>query len=283
MTALEPYLDRITRADARNLPLPARSVPVVITSPPYFGLRQYGDDELEIGRGTLEDYLKETRLVFAELERVLVPDGLVWWNVGDTRTGSGGAGGDYRTGSKAGRAKYRQGATGLPRGQWALAPHRAAIALQEDGWLVIADITWSKGKVRLRNGVPELVTRRRPEDLRFVKRPGISSERIFLFARTTKARRRFRPSMLEEPGDVWTFAPSSAKGRPRHEAPYPDELVRRCLLPSTLPGDVVLDPFAGRGTTLKVALEHGRHAIGFDLYARAPETESSGPQQEASS
>lgn len=257
----------IARADARDLPLPDHVADVVITSPPYFGLRNYGDDELELGRGSLEEYLKEVRAVFAELERVLAPDGLVWWNVGDTRTGSGGSGGDYITGSKREARRFRQGPTGLPRGQHALIPHRSAIALQDDGWLVLADVTWSKASVKLRDGVPELVTRRRPEDLFHVRRPGTSSERIFLFARTLSARRRFRPSMLTETGDVWTFPPDGDRRRPKHSAPFPDELVRRCLLPTTLPGDLVLDPFAGAGTTLRIARAHGRRAVGFDLYA----------------
>lgn len=262
---LEPYLGRITRADARDLPLPDDSIDVAIFSPPYWGLREYGDDEDEIGRKTLDEYIAETVAYFRELARVLKPDAVAWCNVGDTRTGSGGAGGDYSTGSKKHARPFRQGSAGLARGQWAMVPHRIAIALQADGWLVLADVTWSKGKVRLRNGVPELVTRRRPEDLKHVRRPGISSERIFLFARSLDARRRFRPSMLTEHGDVWLFPPDPVKGR-SHSAPYPPELVRRCLLPTTLPGDVVLDPFAGSGTTLKVAAEHGRRAIGFDLY-----------------
>lgn len=259
----------IARADARDLPLASGTIDVVITSPPYFGLRNYGDDEAELGRGSLDEYVKETRAVFAELERVGKPDALVWWNVGDTRTGSGGAGGDYtgKTDAHANPRRFRQGPTGLPRGQHALVPHRAAIALQDDGWLVLADVTWSKANVKLRHGVPELVTRRRPEDLLHVRRPGSSSERIFLFARTLDARRRFRPSMLEETGDVWTFPPDGDRRRPKHAAPFPDELVRRCLLPTTLPGDLVLDPFAGSGTTLRVAQAHGRRAVGFDLYA----------------
>lgn len=272
----------IDQADARDLPLPdAKDNPdppvCVITSPPYFGLREYGDDAAELGRGSLEEYVKETRLVFAELERVLAPDAFVWWNVGDTRTGSGGAGGDYSNpkGSKRAARPFRQGATGLPRGQAALVPYRAAIALQEDGWLVIADVTWSKANVKLRRGVPELVTRRRPEDLFHVRRPGLSSERIFLFARTLDARRRFRPSMLVEHGDVWTFPPDGDRRRPKHVAPFPDELVRRCLLPTTLPGDLVLDPFAGAGTTLRVASAHGRRAIGFDLYAAGSHSSTS--------
>lgn len=268
---LEPYLGRITPADARRLPLDDHSVDgVAITSSPYWRLREYGDDPDELGRGDLDTFLEELLDALDELGRVLVPDTLVWWNIGDTRTGSGGAGGDYSKGNRRGRRGFSGSAKAggnLARGQWAQVPHRFSIAAQDRGWLVLADVTWSKGKVRLRNGVPELITRRRPEDLRHVKRPGISSERIFLLARTLDARRRFRPSMLEELGDVWTFPPDTEKGREKHAAPYPPELVRRCLLPTTLPGELVLDPFAGSGTTLRVAERHGRKAIGFDLYA----------------
>src|SRR5207253_6620302 len=131
----------------------------------------------------LADYLVETCAYFDELARVLVDDGLVWLNIGDTRTGSGGAGGDYSTGSKKHARPFRQGTAGLPRGQWAQIPHRVTIELQARGWLVIADVTWSKGKVRLRNGVPEPVTCRRPADLRHGPRPESSSHRILLLAR----------------------------------------------------------------------------------------------------
>lgn len=269
--ALEELVGRVTRADAIALPLEDDVADVAVTSPPYWGLREYGDDPAELGRRSLEDYLYELVVVGREIARVLKPDGLLWLNIGDTRTGSGGAGGDYSSsGRRKGRRTYKQGPSGLPAGQQALVPHRAAIALQADGWLVLSDVTWSKGKVRLRDGLPELVTRRAPEDLRHARRPGRSSERIFLLARTAKARRRLRPSMLEELGDVWTFPPDADRRRPKHDAPFPDELVRRCLLPSTLPGDLVLDPFAGSGTTLRVAERHGRRAVGFDLYAEEP-------------
>lgn len=280
----ELALGTIHQADARALPLETSSIDGVgITSPPYWRLREYGDDDREAGRGSLETYLAETLDALDELGRVLVDDALVWWNVGDTRTGSGGAGGDYQAkGGRAGRRGFRQVAAdrgGLARGQWALVPPRFALGAQDRGWLVLADVTWSKGKVRLRKGVPELVTRRRPEDLHHVKRPGISSERIYLLARTLDARRRFRPSMLEELGDVWTFPPDAEPGRRKHDAPFPPELVRRCLLPSTLPGDVVIDPYAGTGTTIRVAERHGRQAIGFDLYAPSSEVAKPEPSQ----
>lgn len=262
---LEELLGRVTRADARALPLEDHVADVVVESPPYFGLRNYGDDAAEIGRASFDDYLVEILDHFRELERVLAVDGLVWLNLGDTRAGSGGSGGDYSSGRVKGRT-YKQGKSGLAAGQAIGVPWRVATALQADGWLVLADVVWSKGIVRLRDGVPELVTRRKPENLKHARRPGLSKEYVFLLARTSKARRRFRPSMLDELGDVWTFPPNPERGR-KHEAPFPPELVRRCILPTTLPGEIVLDAFAGSGTTLRVCAKHGRQAIGFDLYA----------------
>lgn len=230
------------------------SVDAVVTSPPYFGRRTYGDSEDELGRGEhLKTYVDRLVELGRELRRALKPDGVLWLNIGDTAAGSGGAGGDHnRGGSKAWVPKYRQGPTGLERRQWIGVPWRVALALQEDGWLLRSAVTWDK-------------VNRRPEDLRHARRPGESSEAIFLFAAGWP--HRFYPERLEEPGDVWHFKARRRADAPRHFAPYPEELALRCILPSTEPGELVLDPFAGSGTTLHVAEELGRRAIGVDLYA----------------
>jgi len=76
---------------------------------------------------------------------------------------------------------------------------------------------------------------------------------------------RFHHDRLVQPGDVCHFPPGSSG--PAHEAPFPDELVRRCLTPSTDPGDLVLDPFCGSSTTIRVSRACGRRAVGLDLYA----------------
>jgi hypothetical protein len=94
---------------------------------------------------------------------------------------------------------------------------------------------------------------------------------IYLFTpaerpRTARAPKpRFFPSGLEETGSVWHFRPGG--NGDSHLAPFPDELARRCILPTTLPGDVVLDPFSGSGTVPRVAAELGRRGIGIELYA----------------
>ena len=82
--------------------------------------------------------------------------------------------------------------------------------------------------------------------------------------RATSPRPKWYPSALTETGSVWHFPPGGS-GDP-HLAPFPDELARRCILPTTLPGDVVFDPFAGSGTVPRVAHQLGRRGIGLELY-----------------
>lgn len=124
-------------------------------------------------------------------------------------------------------------------------------ALLLTGWRLRLPIVWNKG-------------RQSPEDLAHVRRPRWQHEMIFMLAPGPE-RTRFFPQRLTETGSVWTFPPGGSG--PAHLAPFPNELARRCIIPSTSPGDLVLDPFAGSGTTVRVAELIGRRAIGLDLYA----------------
>lgn len=229
-----------------------KSVHCVVTSPPYWGLRTYGDSAEEVGRFSLIDYVQDIELLGDEVARVLKDDGLFWLNVGDTAAGSGGSGGDYRPGGKRdGKNVYKQGKSNVPGGQWTLVPQRVSLALQERGWLVRSWITWSKGRPR-------------PESLAHVKRPRVTTEVILMLAKGRPY--RFFPERLvgDAKTDVWKITPPRTDGS--HPATFPAELPRRCILASTEPGDTVLDPFCGVGTTLKVAEEEGRVGIGYDLY-----------------
>lgn len=239
------------------LPFPDGMFHCAITSPPYWGLRSYGEDEGELGRSgqSLDEYLDELVKVCAEVKRVLADDGVFFINIGDTASGSGGAGGDYNSGgSKDGRPRWKQGASGLPARTWCNVPGRLADRLVADGWLLRSAIVWDKGMERR-------------EALDHVKRPRPAHEMIYMLTKQGQ-KYRFFPDQMTESGTVWHFAPESsgAKG----QAPFPDELPRRCLEAATEEGDWVFDPFSGSGTTVRVAQAMSRKAIGLDLYAEEP-------------
>lgn len=246
-----PVEMQVVTGDARAVPMPDEMFHSIVTSPPYYSLRTYGDSDSEIGRGDVDTYLKDMYMCALEWRRLLAPDGLLWLNIGDTASGSGGAGGDYnRGGSKEGRPRYRQGKTDRDPMQWLNIPHRVVEEFVAAGWLYRACITWDKGVLR-------------PEDLRHARRPGIGHEFIFMFAKSRK--HRFYEEHLVERGSVWHFPPAR---RVRHQAPFPLELPLRCIPLSTKPGDLVLDPFAGSGTTIEAAEALGRRGVGLDLYAK---------------
>lgn len=259
----------IVRADARRIPLPDASVDVVVTSPPYLRQRAYGlDDAREIGReDSVDEYVRMIADVFDELRRVMKPDtSSAWLNIGDKANNSGGAGGDWAKDKReqalagGGPGRFRDG--NYPEASWLDVPHRVLHELQARGWRLRMPIVWDKG-------------REAPESLRHVRRPRWSHEMIFLLVPWERSRRRtdlrpkWYPSGLVETGSVWHFPPGG-NGDP-HLAPFPDELARRCILPTTLPGDVVFDPFAGSGTVPRVAAQLGRIGLGTELYAGRPD------------
>lgn len=272
----------LIRADARDLPIASGSVDAVVTSPPYLRQRRYGDSPLEGGtEESLIEYVVWLGDVFDEVARVLRPDGLAWLNIGDKANGSGGAGGDWtrknpdsslaarfqRPDAIATRMKQLRGPDRGPgaftdpdyrEGSYLDVPGAVVRELLRRGWRLRLPIVWNKG-------------REAPESLRHVRRGRFAHEMLYMLApgprpkKKSQPKTRFFPSMLAETGSVWTFPPGGSG--PSHLAPFPDELARRCILPSTLPGDLVLDPFDGSGTTRRVASAHGRRSIGVDLYA----------------
>jgi site-specific DNA-methyltransferase (adenine-specific) len=260
---------RILSGDCREIlpTLPTSSVDAVVTSPPYLKQRVYGRDVAhELGlEETAADYVRNLADVFDELRRILRPTGFAWLNIGDKANNSGGAGGDWNSTAKlqkisGGPGRFRDPA--YPEGSYMDIPGMIVAELLRRGWRLRLPIVWDKG-------------RESPESLRHIGRPRWSHEMIYLLSpmprpRHAGARRpRFYTSALEETGSVWHFPPGGS-GDP-HLAPFPDELARRCILPTTLPGDVVLDPFSGSGTVPRVAHELGRQGIGIELYAERPE------------
>lgn len=220
----------------------------IVTSPPYWGLRSYTGQENEIGTGPAAQYIADMKLCALEWHRIASDDCTLWLNLGDTAAGSGGAGGDYNSGgAKDGKPRWKQGEPGRPKMQWMNMPHRVVEEFVSAGWLYRSCVTWEKPG-------------RRPEDLNHVRRPGVSHEFIFML---TKSRKYvWNNDALKETGSVWHFPTS--RGR-NHLAPFPLELPLRCIALSSEPGDQVLDPFAGSGTTLEAAEQLGRIGIGLDI------------------
>ncbi len=241
--------------------IPDDSIDCVVTSTAYWGKRSYNQDygveqhEDEMGRGSLDAYIEEQAALGKEMWHLLRDTGTYWLNLGDTNSGSGGAGGDHNIGgSKENIARYKQGDVGdlAPR-QQLLIPWRVALVLQEQGWLVRKVITWDKGVVK-------------PEDPKHVRRPRFSSETILMLVKSWDY--TYHHEREEEPGDVWHFPPY--RGPRKGPAPFPDELPARCIALSTNQGQVVLDPCAGTNTTGRVAEWMGRRWISTDLYLGEP-------------
>lgn len=231
----------------------------VVTSPPYWGLRRMGDSDHEIGIEPMERYVQNMAELAAQVYHV-TDEGATWWlNLGDTFAGSGGAGGDYTKGGRKNQPLWKQGDTHLNGPQQCLIPWRVAIAIQEwTDWHVRKVITWDQAK-------------RRPESLTHVRRPLVQSEQLFMLTKGNQNRWYWDADMDGAEvckGDVWTISIPRKKRTPgqKHIPPFPEELVRRCLQLSTQPGDRVLDPFAGTGTTLRVADDMGREGYGMDIY-----------------
>lgn len=303
--------------------LPDESVQCCVTSPPYFGLRDYGMDE-QLGLETNpHEYVASMVAVFAALRRVLRDDGTLWLNLGDSYARNGGTpGGGNRELLHMNNTQRRM--TSVPRGCDLKAkdlvgiPWHVAFALRADGWYLRSDIIWSKP-----NPMPESIT----------DRPTKAHEYMFLFAKSSKyyydheaVKEPYAPGSLERylypfggskneeladtprgktrmvgmreykgqatkdydgagaqnPSDtkrrimesmaagggrnrrtVWTIPTQPYRGA--HFATFPEKLVEPCILAGSKPGDLVLDPFAGSGTTGAVACRLGREFVGIEL------------------
>jgi DNA modification methylase len=277
----------ILQGDALTLlrDMPADSIRCCVTSPPYWGLRDYGHaGQLGLER-TPEEYVARMVEVFREVRRVLADDGTLWLNLGDSYAAQGGSreygSSDGANGRGPAVAGLRSPAPGLKPKDLVGIPWRMAFALQADGWWLRSDIIWSKP-----NPMPESVT----------DRPTKAHEYLFLLAKS--ARYYYDAAAIAEPVEcdrmrgpslhpdaastngngglsrrpiggtrnrrsVWTITPKPFKGA--HFAVMPEALVEPCVLAGSAPGDVVLDPFAGSGTVGVVSLRHGRRFIGLEL------------------
>lgn len=232
--------------------VPSGSVQTVVTSPPYWSLRDY-QAAGQIGREEpLPDFLKSLIVIFDKIRRTLSDTGTVWVNIGDSYT-SGNR--DRRAPDKKNPARAMAMRPKTPEGlkpkDLIGVPWRFALAMQEAGWYLRSDIIWYKPNTQ-------------PESVR--DRPTRSHEHVFLF--TKSEHYYYNVDAVKGPNgrrlrDVWDLNTLGYHGA--HFATYPDELVQRCLLIGSEPDQYVLDPFLGSGTTGAVAHKLGRFFIGCEV------------------
>lgn len=236
--------------------IPEKSVKCCITSPPYWGLRDYGIEGQIGAEKSLDEFLNNLVEVFREVRRVLTDDGTFWLNIGDSFTSGGRT---WRQSDKKNAARgmdYRPPTPpGLKSKDLIGVPWRLAFKLQEDGWYLRTDIIWHKP-----NGQPESVK----------DRPTRVHEFIFMFSKQEKY--FYDIDNVQEPSadgktrrrrSVWSINTKGFKGA--HFAVFPPDLVKVCMLAGSAKGDTVLDPFLGSGTVGVVAEELGRNWVGIEI------------------
>lgn len=280
--------------------LPDASVNCCVTSPPYFGLRDYGTEGQYGLEASPAEYVDTMRTLFAEVRRVLADDGTLWLNIGDSYYSGRGA----STGMDEKNPARRFGVRSVDKGgaDWAkpkdllMIPARTAIALRDDGWTLRSEVVWAK-----RNCLPDPAN----------DRPARAHEMVYLFSKTRRYwydadairedsnpeqeahNQRYareyeghtgRAATTGQPGNVNNVGIHSRPGkggRPArsvwsisaqpfadaHFAVMPQALAERAILAGCKPGGTVLDPFSGSGTTGLAANKHGRKYVGIDLSA----------------
>ena len=264
-----------------------------VTSPPYYGLRNYGDEEKQIGQEeTPEEYISNLVEVFREVRDVLTDDGTLWVNIGDSyynyRPGKGQAlnkqtvsSNDQDLPQKCARRGNKL--DGLKEKDLIGIPWMLAFALRADGWYLRQDIIWHKP-----NPMPESVRDRctKAHEYMFLlsknKKYYYDNEAIKEPAKDwgtrdrTKGKYHNQGSGLQPHSgltksypkknkrSVWSIPPKPYKGA--HFAVFPPELIEQCILAGSKPSDIILDPFMGSGTTAMVAKKLSRSYIGCELH-----------------
>ena len=268
--------------------IPDQSVQSCVTSPPYWGLRDYGEDS-QIGlEQSPTKYVEELVKVFQEVKRVLRDDGTLWLNLGDSYSGSGkGPSGNLGKTHDERNMEEKHSAIvpdGLKPKDLVGIPWRVAFALQADGWYLRQDIIWAKP-----NPMPESVTDRCTKSHEYLFLLSKSSKYFYdneaikepTTTRDDNERDRDSTKLNNVPGrtrmaglktndyemrnkrDVWTINTKPFKGA--HFAVMPEALVEPCILAGSKEGDTILDPFSGSGTVGLVALTNNREYLGVEL------------------
>ena len=258
----------ISTGDARTAlrGLESGSVHCCITSPPYWGLRDY-EMKGQIGlEATPSEYVANLVQVFREVYRVLNDRGLLWLNLddtyigyhGNTKTADGSSSGD-KPGYRENMRETTVGVDGLKNKELAGIPWRVAFALQDEGWYLRCDAVWSKANAK-------------PEP-KVTDRPYRAHEYVFLLTKRPRYEYDFDAVMeqaVSQPGkrgwrSVWSQPTNTRRGAGVHFAVFPESLVTPCLRAGCPVGGTVLDPFWGTGTVGSVAVQNDRRFIGVDL------------------
>ena len=273
-----------------------KSINTCITSPPYWGLRNYNGEEKQLGmEDTPEEFVENLVNVFREVKRVLRDDGTVWLNLGDSYMGGGGgnynktgisqAGGQHLTNVRNRKDFIKK--SGVKAKDLVGIPWRVALALQQDGWYLRQDIIWHKP-----NPMPESVKDRCTKAHEYIfllsKSPKYYFDNEAIkedLAKSSKTRLAQKNIKNQKGSDrvpgktngnmkavgsnkrnkrsVWTITTKPFKGA--HFATFPMDLIEPCVLAGCPEGGIVLDPFAGSGTTGIVAVNHNRNSVLLEL------------------
>ena len=256
--SLKPSDCEIILADALSVlkDYPEESFQCCVTSPPYWGLRDYGIPNQIGAEDNLEEYLKNLTEIFNEVRRVIKSDGTLWLNIGDSYTSGNRTWRDPDKKDPARAMQYRLPTPdGLKSKDLIGVPWRLAFTLQENGWYLRSDIIWHKPNCQ-------------PESVK--DRPTRCHEYVFLFTKSEKYYYDFE-SILEQDANggkrnrrtIWSINTEPFPGA--HFATFPPALVEPCIIAGSRPGDRVLDPFFGSGTTGEVCIRLKRKFLGIEI------------------
>lgn len=249
----------VLNGDTRDLipAIPDNSVQCAVTSPPYWGVRDYGIDNQIGAEPDLTAYIRSLVNVFREVRRVLTPDGVFWLNIGNTYSSGGRKWRDVDEKNKGRAMSYRPPTPeGLKKKDLIGVAWLLALECQRDGWYLRNDIIWYKPNCQ-------------PESVR--DRLTVAHEYLFLFSKSERyyfnqdaiKQQTTSGNGLKNRRTVWSI--STEPCPEAHFAVFPRALIRPCILAGSRTDDVVLDPFYGVGTTGVVAKELGRRCIGIEL------------------
>ena len=236
--------------------LPSGAFRCCVTSPPYWGLRDYGIAHQIGAEMDLPAYLGRLTDVFREVRRVLTDDGTLWLNIGDAYTSGGRT---WRAEDRKNQARAMEYRPPTPEGlkpkDLIGIPWRLAFALQADGWYLRSDIIWYKPNCQ-------------PESVR--DRPTSAHEYLFLFSKSERYHYDYEALRERADGGGWrnrrsVWAVNTEAFPDAHFATFPPALIEPCILAGSQAGDVVLDPFFGSGTVGVVCTKHGRRFLGIEL------------------